>query len=80
MYLFGSLGTIMFIAGFVALAWIVVEKFTIGAPLTNQPLFYFSLLSVVLGVQLFLAGFLGEIINRRSTERNHYLIDNEIKN
>ena len=80
MYLFGSLGTIMFIAGFVALAWIVVEKFTIGAPLTNQPLFYFSLLSVVLGVQLFLAGFLGELINRRSTERNHYLIDNEIKN
>ena len=80
MYLFGSLGTIMFIVGFVALAWIVVEKFTIGAPLTNQPLFYFSLLSVVLGVQLFLAGFLGELINRRSTERNHYLIDNEIKN
>ena len=80
MYLFGSLGTLMFIAGFVALTWIVVEKFTLGAPLTNQPLFYFALLAVVLGVQLFLAGFLGELINRRSSERNHYLIDNEIKN
>lgn len=80
MYLFGSLGTLMFIAGFVALTWIVVEKFTLGAPLTNQPLFYFALLAVVLGVQLFLSGFLGELINRRSSERNHYLIDNEIKN
>lgn len=75
MYLFGGLGTLMFLAGFIAVMWIIVEKFTIGAPLTNQPLFYLALLAIVLGVQLFLAGFLGEMINRRSTDRNKYLID-----
>ncbi|MBO5697063.1 MAG: glycosyltransferase family 2 protein [Alistipes sp.] len=75
MYLFGGLGTLMFLAGFIAVMWIIVEKFTIGAPLTNQPLFYLAMLAIVLGVQLFLAGFLGEMINRRSTDRNKYLID-----
>ncbi|MBQ3234012.1 MAG: glycosyltransferase family 2 protein [Alistipes sp.] len=75
MYLFGSLGTLMFLTGFIAVAWIIVEKFTIGAPLTNQPLFYLAMLAIVLGVQLFLAGFLGEMINRRSADRNKYLID-----
>ena len=78
MYLFGSLGTLMFLAGFIAVAWIIVEKFTIGAPLTNQPLFYLAMLAIVLGVQLFLAGFLGELINRRSTDRNSYLVDRRI--
>jgi hypothetical protein len=68
----------MFLAGFVAVAWIIVEKFTVGAPLTNQPLFYLALTAILLGVQLFLAGFLGEMINRRSTDRNSYLIDNRI--
>ena len=79
MYLFGGLGTLMFIAGFVAIVWIVVEKLTWGVPVTNQPLFYFGLTTVVLGVQLFLAGFLGELINRRSTDRNSYLIDERIE-
>ena len=78
MYLFGGLGTLMFLAGFVAVMWIIVEKFTIGAPLTNQPLFYLAMLAIVLGVQLFLAGFLGEMINRRSADRNRYLIDKTI--
>ena len=44
-----------------------------------QPLFYFSLTAMVLGVQLFIAGFLGELINRRSSDRNHYLIDEKIE-
>lgn len=79
MYLFGGLGTVMFLAGFVAIAWIVVEKFAWDVPVTNQPLFYFGLTTVVLGVQLFLAGFLGELINRRSSDRNHYLIDERIE-
>ncbi len=79
MYLFGGLGTLMFLAGFVALAWIVVEKLAWGVPVTNQPLFYFGLTTVVLGVQLFLAGFLGELINRRSSDRNHYLIDEKLE-
>ena len=79
MYLFGGLGTRMFLAGFVAIAWIVVEKLAWSGPVTNQPLFYFGLITVVLGVQLFLAGFLGELINRRSSDRNHYLIDEKLE-
>lgn len=79
MYIFGGLGTLMFIAGFLAVAWIVFEKLAFGAPVTNQPLFYFSLTAMVLGVQLFIAGFLGELINRRSSDRNHYLIDEKIE-
>ncbi|MBR5830890.1 MAG: glycosyltransferase family 2 protein [Tidjanibacter sp.] len=78
MYFFGGGGTLMFLVGFVAMVWIIVEKFTIARPLTNQPLFYLSLVAIVLGVVLFLAGFLGELINRNAPERNHYFIDEEI--
>ena len=78
MYIFGGLGTLMFLLGFVAVAWIIAEKFISGHPLTNQPLFYLSLVAIVLGVQLFLAGFLGELINRRSSDRNSYQIDKEL--
>lgn len=78
MYLFGGVGTMMFLAGLVAIIWIVVEKLLYEYPLTNQPLFYISLTAVVIGVQLFLAGFLAELINRRSTDRNHYLVDDKI--
>lgn len=78
MYLFGGLGTLMFIAGFIATIWIIVEKFVSDVPITNQPLFYLSLVAIVLGVILFLAGFLGEMINRRAPERNKYLIDETI--
>ena len=78
MYLFGGLGTAMFLLGFVAVVWIIVEKLVSGYPLTNQPLFYLSLVAIVLGVQLFLSGFLGEMINRRSADRNKYLIDKDL--
>lgn len=78
MYLFGGLGTLMFMFGFVAVLWIIVEKFVSNHPLTNQPLFYLSLVAILLGVMLFLAGFLGELINRRSTDRNSYLIDKDL--
>ncbi len=78
MYLFGGLGTLMFMFGFVAVVWIIVEKFVSNHPLTNQPLFYLSLVAILLGVMLFLAGFLGELINRRSIDRNSYLIDKNL--
>ena len=78
MYIFGGLGTVMFLLGFIAVAWIIVEKFVSGHPLTNQPLFYLSLVAIVLGVQLFLSGFLGELINRRSVDRNSYQIDRDL--
>lgn len=78
MYLFGGLGTLMFMFGFIAVLWIIIEKFVSNHPLTNQPLFYLSLVAILLGVILFLAGFLGELINRRSTDRNKYLVDKNL--
>ena len=78
MYLFGGLGTLMFLFGFIAVVWIIIEKLVSNHPLTNQPLFYLSLVAILLGVMLFLAGFIGELINRRSTDRNSYLVDKEI--
>lgn len=81
MYLFGSLGTLMFLAGGATTVWVIAAKLwkqAQGLPLravTDQPLFYLAILAVILGVQLFLAGFLGEMINRNSTDRNKYLID-----
>ena len=84
MYLFGSLGTLMFLAGGCTTAWIIGTKLYKQAhelplrPVAEQPLFYISLLAVVLGVQLFLAGFIGELINRATPERNNYPIDKTI--
>ena len=84
MYLFGSLGTMMFLLGGATTVWVIAAKLwkqAHGLPLrgvTEQPLFYLAILAVILGVQLFLAGFLGELINRNSTDRNKYLIDKTI--
>lgn len=85
MYFFGSLGTIMFLLGGGTTVWVIAAKLykqAMGLPLravTDQPLFFVAILTVILGVQLFLAGFLGELINRRSSDRNLYLIDKIIK-
>ena len=85
MYFFGSLGTIMFLLGGFTTIWVIATKLykqAMGLPLravTDQPLFFVAILTVILGVQLFLAGFLGELINRRSSDRNSYLIDKKIK-
>ena len=84
MYFFGSLGTLMFLFGGGAAVWSVLQKVIrqanglVWRSATDQPLFYLSLVAVVLGVMLFLAGFLGELINRNSSDRNRYLID-EVK-
>ena len=85
MYFFGSLGTIMFLLGGGTTVWVIADKLYKqfnGLPLravTDQPLFFMAILAVILGVQLFLAGFLGELINRNSSDRNTYLIDKKIK-
>ena len=86
MYFFGALGTLMFMAGGATTAWIIGAKLYKQAhdmpirPVADQPLFYLSMLAVVLGVQLFLAGFIGELINRAAPERNNYPVDREIRN
>ena len=84
MYLFGGLGTLMFLFGGVTTVWIIAKKLIAQTEglmwrgVTEQPLFYLALLAIVLGVQLFLAGFLAELINRRSVDRNNYQIDKTI--
>lgn len=85
MYLFGSLGTLMFLLGGGTTVWVIAEKLWKQMhelplrPVTEQPLFYLAILAVILGVQLFLAGFLGELINRNATDRNKYLIDKTLE-
>lgn len=84
MYFFGSLGTVMFLVGGFTTAWVIFEKLYKQLndiplrPVTDQPLFYLAILTIILGVQLFLAGFLGELINRNSADRNRYLIDEKL--
>jgi glycosyltransferase involved in cell wall biosynthesis len=79
MHLFGLLGTILFIIGFIIAVYLAYSRlFLMGYRMTERPLFYFGMLSMILGTQLFLAGFLGEMISRSSSERNKYLIEKTI--
>ena len=84
MHFFGYSGLLMFLVGFVMTVWIIVAKLVHQAQglkfraVTDQPLFYLALLAVVLGVMLFLAGLLGEMIARSAPERNSYNIKEEI--
>lgn len=76
MHLFGLLGSILFLAGFVIAFYLAYTKlFFQEYRMTERPLFYFGLLSMVLGTQLFLAGFLGELMTRNAPDRNNYLIE-----
>lgn len=81
MHLFGTLGTLMFFAGFLLAAYLGVSKMWAVAHneyarlITNRPSFYIALTCMILGTQLFLAGFVSELVGRNSSERNHYLIE-----
>lgn len=84
MHLFGTFGTLMFLVGFVAAAWLGTQKiiYTVRGiamhRVTESPYFYLALTAMIIGTQLFLAGFLGELISRSSSDRNKYLIDEKI--
>lgn len=84
MHLFGSLGTIMFAIGLIMAGYLGIRKLVfvfnnIRAPLvTDSPYFYIALTTMIIGTLLFLTGFLGELINRRSAERNKYLIKEKV--
>ncbi len=83
MHFFGYSGLAMFFIGFIMTIWIIAAKLIHQSQgvrfraVTDQPLFYLALLAVVLGVMLFLAGFIGEMIARSSGERNRYNIRSE---
>ena len=80
MHFFGFTGILMFLIGGIMAIWIIVEKLIRQAhglsfrAVTDQPLFYLALVAVILGAMFFLAGFLGEMIARSSSERNSYNI------
>ena len=83
MHFFGFTGILMFIAGAVLTLWVIIEKLIQQAngldfrPVTDQPLFYLALVAILLGFQLFLSGFICEMISRNSSERNQYNVREE---
>lgn len=85
MHVFGFLGSLMFFIGFVAIVIVGAGKLyalSKGMParlVTDSPYFYISLTMMLLGTQLFLAGFIGELISRNANSRNSYQIDEEIQ-
>jgi len=79
MQFFGLLGTLFFLIGFCASIYLVVAKFASqDFSLTNRPAFYIALTTMVIGMQLFLTGFVAELVARNATERNVYLIASKI--
>lgn len=85
MHFFGSMGVLSFLIGTIMAFWITGEKlYHIAAgiaykrEITDQPAFYIALLAIILGSQLFLTGFVAELVTRNASERNHYLIEKEI--
>lgn len=84
MHFFGLLGSFMFAIGFLSAAWIGVQKLMslshgIKAPLvTDSPYFYIALITMVIGTQMILTGFVAELVSRSSSDRNLYQIDKEI--
>jgi hypothetical protein len=79
MHFFGLIGTISFLIGLAMIMVLVIGKFVDPAKaLTNRPPFYISLTAMVIGTQLFMAGFLGELIARNAPHRNNYLIEQKI--
>lgn len=79
MHLFGLLGTLIFIAGFIIAGYLAYGRFFQDIyRMTDRPLFYFGLLAMVVGTQLFLAGFLGEMITRSASDRNKYQIEEKL--
>ncbi|WP_443943785.1 glycosyltransferase family 2 protein [Pedobacter sp. AW1-32] len=85
MHFFGSLGVLSFFVGIIMSLYTLIEKQYLiynGQPyrnVTDQPLFYLSLVAIVVGSQMFLAGFIAELLSRNAPERNQYLIEKELK-
>jgi hypothetical protein len=79
MHFFGLWGTIFFLIGMGISIYLIISKFVdpTGFSLTNRPGFYFALVALILGMQLFLAGFIGELISRNAPGRNSYLIEDK---
>ncbi len=81
MHLFGVIGTLVFLAGFFAALWVGISKLSavahnLAAPkVTDSPYFYLALTAMIIGTQLFLAGFISELVSRNGAERNKDFVD-----
>jgi glycosyltransferase involved in cell wall biosynthesis len=76
MHFFGLWGSLVFLVGLIIWIYLFIAKFAfLKYNMTDRPIFYVGVISLVIGTQLFLAGFLGEMISRNSAERNNYLIE-----
>ena len=79
MHFFGLWGTLSFLFGFIVFLYLTITKFFFDQTgMTERPLFYIALVAMIIGTQLFLAGFLGELISRNGPERNHYFVEEKI--
>ena len=79
MHLFGLLGVIFFVIGFAIAAYLIFAKmFWQIYNMTDRPIFYFCILSMIIGVQLFMTGFIAELVGRSNTERNSYIIEDRL--
>lgn len=79
MHFFGLWGTVFFLFGLMVFTYLSISKFFFDQTgMTQRPLFFFAILAMIIGSQLFLAGFLGELISRNSADRNNYLIEERL--
>lgn len=79
MHFFGTLGTLSFILGFFILVYLSVAKLAYQQyGIADRPLFYFGILTLIVGTQLFVTGFLAELVTRNAPDRNHYLVEKEL--
>jgi hypothetical protein len=85
MHFFGSLGVLSFFIGIIMTFWMIGVKLyhiAVHTPykreITDQPMFYIALVAIIVGSQMFLAGFIAELVGRNAPERNQYLIEKEI--
>jgi len=79
MHFMGALGILSFVVGFIIITWLSISKiFFEGYGMTERPLFYFGILALIMGTQLFVGGFLAELLVRSSSTRNAYLIEKAI--
>lgn len=84
MHFFGTMGVLCFLAGFIIAVWLIAEKLISIANespyrnVTEQPLFFLALVAIVIGTQLFLTGFVAELISRNAPDRNSYQIEKVI--
>jgi len=79
MHLFGSLGVLSFFIGFVILMYLSITKLFFNVPgIASRPLFFFGIMIVIIGVQLFLTGFIAELVSRNAPDKNHYDVEESI--